>query len=100
MPNLTITEVERIALLARLELTEDEKSRYAGQLSAILEYAAALMTVNVDDIPPTATVLDVRNVMRAEDIPAPGLSREEALANAPRTDGASFEAQATFDNGD
>lgn len=99
-PVLTPAEVERIALLARLELTEDEKSRYAGQLSAVLDYAAALMSVNVDDIPPTASVLDVVNVMRADDTPGGSLSREEALANAPRTDGLNFEVQATFDAGD
>lgn len=97
MPNLTVAEVERIALLARLELTEDEKSRYASQLSAVLDYAAALASIDVDNIPPTASPLDVCNVMRADDIPGGSLSRDEALANAPRTDGASFEVQATFD---
>lgn len=100
MPNFTVAEVERIALLARLELTEGETSRYAVQLSAVLDYAAALMSVNVDDIPPTASVLDAVNVMRSDDIPGGSLSREEALANAPRTDGLSFEVQATFDAGD
>lgn len=100
MPNLTVAEVERIALLARLELTEDEKSRYAGQLSAVLDYAAALSSIDVDNIPPTASPLDVCNVMRADDTPGGSLSRDEALANAPRTDGASFEVQATFDTSD
>ena len=100
MPKLTVAEVEHIALLARLDLTEDEKARYAEQLSAILDYAAELMSVNVDDIPPTATVLDAHNVMRLKDMPGGSLLHDEALANAPRTDGASFEVQATFDNTD
>ena len=100
MPKLTAAEVDHIALLARLELTDDEKARYAEQLSAILDYAAELMSVNVDDIPPTATVLDARNVMRPEDISGGSLPHDAALANAPRTDGASFEVQATLDNSD
>lgn len=97
---LTVNEVERIALLARLELSEAEKSRYAEQLSAILDYAAALMAVNVDGIPPTATVLEACNVMREGDRPMSSLSRTEALANAPRSDGTNFEVQATFDSAD
>ena len=100
MPKLTVAEVEHIALLARLDLTEDEKARYAEQLSAILDYAAELMSVNVDDIPPTATVLDAHNVMRMEDMPGGSLPHNVALANGPRTDSASFEVQATFDNSD
>ena len=95
-PRLTVEEVDHIALLARLNLTEEEKARFAQQLSAILDYAAELAGIDVADIPPTATVLAAHNVMRPSDEVCCSIPREDALRNAPRTDGASFEVQATF----
>jgi aspartyl-tRNA(Asn)/glutamyl-tRNA(Gln) amidotransferase subunit C len=96
MARLTVAEVDHIALLARLFLSDEEKARYAQQLSAVLDYAAELTAIDVEGVPPTASVLAVHNVMRAQDQPRPSLPREDALANAPRTDGESFEVQATF----
>lgn len=95
---LTVAEVERIALLARLALSDDEKVRYSRQLSAILDYAAQLAELDVEGIPPTASVLSIHNVMRDGDEAVAGLSRADALHNAPETDGASFVVQATFDD--
>lgn len=80
--SLTREEVEHIAELARLELSEEEKDRYREQLSAILDYAARLQALDTSHIPPTATVLARRAPLRA-DSPAPGLTVEEALRNAP-----------------
>ena len=60
---LTAAEVERIARLARLDLTDDEAARYAVQLSAVLDYAAELEGVNVDGIRPTASVLPIRSCL-------------------------------------
>ncbi len=80
--SLTHTQVEHIAELARLALTEEEKTLYAEQLSAILDYAAQLEEVDTSAIPPTATVLPLRNVMRADEV-EPSLPREDVLANAP-----------------
>ncbi len=96
MPHLTVEEVDHIALLARLTLTDEERARYAQQLSAVLDYAAELADIDVENIPPTATVLDTHNVMRRGDEVCCSISREDALHNAPRTDGVSFEVQATF----
>lgn len=96
MPRLTVAEVDHMALLARLALTDEEKARYAQQLSAVLDYAAELAAIDVEGIPPTATVLSAHNVMRPADTVSAGLSRDAALQNAPRTDGASFEVQATL----
>jgi len=79
---LTREEVEHVADLAKLGLTEEEVEMYREQLSAILEYAAILQRLDTEAIPPTATVLPLRNVMRADE-PAASLSQEEALSNAP-----------------
>jgi len=79
---LSLAEVEHVAELARLGLTEEEKALFRGQLSAILDYAAVLQGVDTSAIPPTATVLPLRNVMR-DDAARPSLSQEDVLANAP-----------------
>lgn len=80
--SLTLQDVEHVAELARLSLTAEEKERFCRQLSAILDYAAMLNRLDTSAIPPTATVLPLRNVMR-EDIPTPSLPLDEVLANAP-----------------
>jgi aspartyl-tRNA(Asn)/glutamyl-tRNA(Gln) amidotransferase subunit C len=79
---LTLKEVEHIAQLARLELTDEEKARYCDQLSAILDYAARLQTLDTADIPPTSSVLPARSVLR-EDVPGSSLPVEDVLRNAP-----------------
>jgi aspartyl-tRNA(Asn)/glutamyl-tRNA(Gln) amidotransferase subunit C len=79
---LTLAQVEHIAELARLDLTDAEKALYREQLSAILDYAAAVQRVDTAAIPPTATVLALRNVLR-EDVVAASLPPEDVLANAP-----------------
>lgn len=80
---LTRAEVEHIAALARLELTDEEKERFTGQLSAILEHAARLQAVDTSSIPPTSSVLPARNVLRP-DRPRPGLDLPALLSNAPQ----------------
>ncbi|HEX3015078.1 MAG TPA: Asp-tRNA(Asn)/Glu-tRNA(Gln) amidotransferase subunit GatC [Desulfobacteria bacterium] len=79
---ITKEQVEHVAMLARLELSEDEKELYTGQLDAILAYAAKLEKLDTTDIPPTAHVLPLHNVFR-EDTVKQSISREAALDNAP-----------------
>lgn len=79
---LTREQVEHIAELAKLYLTEAEKESYREQLSAILEYADILQQLDTEAIPPTATVLPLHNVMRADEV-TPSYPREDILANAP-----------------
>jgi len=79
---LSRAEVEHIAELAKLELTEEEKIKFCEQLSAILEYAEMLQKLDTEAIPPTATVLPLQNVMRPDEA-APSFSQEDILANAP-----------------
>lgn len=79
---LSLSEVEHIAELARLELTAAEKEQYRQQLSAILEHVARLQTLDTEGIPPTSSVLPATGRLR-EDEPRPGLAVESLLANAP-----------------
>ena len=86
---LTLKEVDHIADLARLELTDEEKARYREQLSAILDYVAQLRELDTTGIPPTSSVLPPRSALR-EDEPRPGLSLDELLRNAPDTEAGQF----------
>jgi aspartyl-tRNA(Asn)/glutamyl-tRNA(Gln) amidotransferase subunit C len=80
--SLTRDEVRHVAMLARLGLQPGEEDYYADQLSGILAHIDRLREVDTDRIAPTAQVVPVHNRMR-EDRAEPGLSQEEALANAP-----------------
>ncbi|OGH84365.1 MAG: hypothetical protein A2261_00665 [Candidatus Magasanikbacteria bacterium RIFOXYA2_FULL_44_8] len=63
---LTPQKIEEIAKLARLELTEKEKTMYADQLSAVLDYIEQLNEVNTDNVPETCQVTGLKNVIRAD----------------------------------
>ena len=80
--SLTLAEVEHIAELARLKLTDEEKEKYRLQLSAILDYVSRLQELDTKDIPPTSSVLPARSVLR-QDISRESLTVEEILKNAP-----------------
>jgi aspartyl-tRNA(Asn)/glutamyl-tRNA(Gln) amidotransferase subunit C len=75
-------EVVHVARLARLELTDDELDRFAGQLDAILEAVGKVSELDLSEVEPTLHPLALSNVW-AEDEPQPSLEVEEALANAP-----------------
>ncbi|GAC1473525.1 MAG: Asp-tRNA(Asn)/Glu-tRNA(Gln) amidotransferase subunit GatC [Candidatus Dormibacteraceae bacterium] len=79
---LSHDEVRHVAMLARLGLEPGDEEFYAEQLSGILAHIDRLQKLNTDDIPPTAQVVEVANTLR-DDVPRPGLSQAEALANAP-----------------
>jgi aspartyl-tRNA(Asn)/glutamyl-tRNA(Gln) amidotransferase subunit C len=78
-------DIDHVARLARLALTEDEKSRLRDQLGLILEHAAKVSEVAADDVPPTSYAIPRANVYR-DDVPEPSLPQAEALANAPETE--------------
>ena len=90
--SLTRAEVQYIAELAKLQLTEAEETLYQEQLSDILNYIQRLNTLDTEAIPTTATVLPLRSVMR-DDVPRPSLPVDEVLANAPARAGDSFEVR-------
>jgi len=85
MARITRADVEHVAHLARLHLTDAEIDRMQAQLSNILEAIETLQDVDTSQVGPTASVIQLENVMR-EDEARPGLTREAALANAPLRD--------------
>lgn len=93
---LTTAEVEHVAQLARLQLSAAELETMRTQLSHILDYIDMLREVDVEDVPPTAQVTDLANVMRADEV-RPSLPREDVLANAPDQQSGMFRVKAIFD---
>ncbi|MDD3364938.1 MAG: Asp-tRNA(Asn)/Glu-tRNA(Gln) amidotransferase subunit GatC [Syntrophomonas sp.] len=79
---LTMKEVEHVAMLARLSLSDDEKKKFGEQLSSILNYADTLNVLATDDVEPLTHILPAFNVFRADAI-RPSMPREEMLSNAP-----------------
>lgn len=82
---LTSQQVERIARLARIELQPEDLEKMRRELSAILDYMDVLHDLDTSEIPPTAQLLPLENVTRADEI-SPSLSTEQALRNAPRAE--------------
>ena len=75
-------DIDHVAKLARVQLTDDEKARMRDQLGVILEHAAKVGEVAADDVPPTASPIPQVNVFR-DDTADPSLPHEAAMANAP-----------------
>ena len=82
-------DVEHVAALARLALTEAEIEALTGELEAILESAAEVSALDIDDVPPTAHPLPLVNVLRTDDV-RPALDRDEVLAQAPAAEDGRF----------
>lgn len=80
--SLTLEQVEHVAKLAHLSLTEEAKLLYQEQLSAILEYAHRLQELDTAAIPPTATILPIHSVTRPDQV-QDSMPREDLLSNAP-----------------
>jgi aspartyl-tRNA(Asn)/glutamyl-tRNA(Gln) amidotransferase subunit C len=86
---ISLDEVKKVARLARLALGEDELVRMRGELDAILDSMAALTRLDVTGVPPTTLVLERGTPLRP-DVPVKGLSREEALRAAARSEAGAF----------
>jgi aspartyl-tRNA(Asn)/glutamyl-tRNA(Gln) amidotransferase subunit C len=95
--SLTRTEVQHIAELAKLQLTAAEEALYQEQLSDILDYIQRLNTLDTAAIPPTATVLPLRSIMR-DDVARPSLPVDDILANAPARAGDAFEVRVILED--
>jgi aspartyl-tRNA(Asn)/glutamyl-tRNA(Gln) amidotransferase subunit C len=75
-------DVEYVAWLARLDLSEEEKERFTRQLDNVLEHAQKIKSLDTSKVEPTSHVLPLKNVMREDKVES-SLSQEEALSNAP-----------------
>ena len=75
-------DIDRVAYLARLNLTDEERALFGGQLETIVNYVDAIARLDTDGLEPTLHGHRVNNIFR-EDVPVTGLDPEQALANAP-----------------
>jgi aspartyl-tRNA(Asn)/glutamyl-tRNA(Gln) amidotransferase subunit C len=95
---LSLAQVEHVARLAQLTLSDQEKGLFREQLSSILEYAQRLQQLDTSAIPPTATVLPLENVMRDDQV-CPSLPLAGVLANAPDTEDGYFRVPVVLEGG-
>ena len=86
---VSLKDVDYVATLARLRFSDEEREQLVDQLNEILKYMEQLDRIDIDDIPPTSHVLDLRNVLR-KDVVDESLPHDEALANAPEKDRGHF----------
>jgi aspartyl-tRNA(Asn)/glutamyl-tRNA(Gln) amidotransferase subunit C len=82
-------DVDHVARLARLALTDEERERFGRQLALILEHAEKVGEVAAEEVPPTSHPVPRSNVFRPDE-PKPSLPHEEALAGAPEPEGGLF----------
>lgn len=95
-PTIDGALVRHVAGLASLSLSDEDAARFAGELAEIVEYVAQLDALDTRDVPPTAHVQLDRMPLRSDE-PRPGLTHEEALAQAPRREGEGFAVPAFVD---
>jgi aspartyl-tRNA(Asn)/glutamyl-tRNA(Gln) amidotransferase subunit C len=82
VPRISTDDVAHVTKLARLSLTEDELATFTGQLDAVLDHAADVEALDLDDVPPTSHPYPLQNVLRDDEV-RPSLDRDEVLAQAP-----------------
>jgi aspartyl-tRNA(Asn)/glutamyl-tRNA(Gln) amidotransferase subunit C len=82
-------EVEQVAQMARLYLSEDELTAIRSALSQTIEYAKEIVALDLTGVEPTVSTADLKNVLR-EDVPVASLSNEEAVGNAPDVERGQF----------
>jgi len=89
-------DIEKVAELARIKLKPEEKTRLAGDLTAILAYVEQLRQVSTDQVAETSHVLDLMNVYRKDEA-VPSSVRDEVLAHAPAREGKFFKVPKVVD---
>ena len=88
-PKISLKDVEHVARLARLELSEADKERMRRELDSILSYIDKLRAVDTEGVEPTSHAVPLTNVMR-EDVTRPSFPQSDMLANAPERSGEFF----------
>lgn len=87
--SLDAKDVAKVAKLGRLKLTAEEQAQFQKQLAKILDYVELLNEAETDDVEPMAHAFDITNVFRKDEV-QPSVTREQALKNAPQSDGSYF----------
>jgi aspartyl-tRNA(Asn)/glutamyl-tRNA(Gln) amidotransferase subunit C len=93
---ITRADVEHMAQLARLALTDAEADQLTGELEVILEHASSIAALDLSDVPPTAHPLPLGNVLRDDEV-RPSLDRDEVLASAPAVEDGRFRVPRILD---
>ena len=86
---ITLKDVEYVAKLARLELTEEERGAFQRELDKVVEYIDQLNEVDTGNVPVTSHVVPLQNVLREDEV-LPSLTADQALANAPKSEDGFF----------
>lgn len=94
--SITIKDVEHVADLARLELSDAEKEMFTGQLNAILQFAEQLNGLDTENVEPTSHPMPLSNVLR-EDVARPSWPIEKVFANAPEEEEGQFKVPAVLE---
>jgi aspartyl-tRNA(Asn)/glutamyl-tRNA(Gln) amidotransferase subunit C len=97
-PKITMRDVEHVARLSRLALTDQEKDRMRRELDGILSYIDKLRALDTANVPPTSHAVPMTNVMR-EDEPRPSVAQDLMLANAPERSGEFFRVPKIIEEG-
>lgn len=87
--SITRQDIDHVARLARLALTEEERQLFTGQMGAILAYVETLNELNTDEVHPTSHAVPMQNAFRS-DLVTPSIGHQRALANAPDTNDTYF----------
>lgn len=98
MSQIDRATVDHVARLARLDLSEEERAKIVPELGKILEYAARIQALDLDDVPPTSHAIPLRNATRPDEV-KPSLSPAEALANAPDAEDGRFAVPRIVEDG-
>ena len=96
MSKLEIKDVEHIAKLSRLELSDSEKEKFAEQLSDILSYVSQLNEVDTAGVEPTAQVTGLANIMSEDKIEESGVNYKDIEQNAPEVEGGAYKVPGVF----
>jgi len=97
MSKLTIDQIEHIAKLSKLELSNEEKELYTGQLSSVLDYVGELQEIDTDNVEPTANVTGLFNVWRDDMIEKSDISHDDIAKNAPEFKDGNFVVPGVFE---
>jgi aspartyl-tRNA(Asn)/glutamyl-tRNA(Gln) amidotransferase subunit C len=89
-------QVQKVAMLGRLKLSEEEAEQYTTQLNDILQFVEKLNELDTEAVEPTSHVLPMQNVLREDEV-RPSLERDKALANAPEQQDGMFRVPAVFE---